>query len=128
MSAYESRKKHVSKTETSEYKYPCIHSTPQSGTRFYYSKINNNGHFGIKKVILGETGIYNAINDMNGKYGMTQQAMAIQYDNNDGILIKQAIESDKFKELINACSWSNYSIDCRMFNYFKKDFWKAFIN
>lgn len=36
-----------------------------------FSKVNNNGHFGIKKVIIGETGMDNAINDYNGDYGMT---------------------------------------------------------
>ncbi len=28
-----------------------------------YSKINDKGHFGIKKIIIGETGMDNAIND-----------------------------------------------------------------
>jgi hypothetical protein len=35
--------------------------------------------------------------------------------------------SNVFKKFIDACSWSNYQIDWRLFTYLKKDFWKEFI-
>ncbi len=79
-----------------------------------------------QKLFFGETGVNNSIVDTNGEYGMTQGAMAIvcgKECNN----IKNAIESKKFKDLLDSCNWSNYRIDWRMFNYFKKDFWKEFI-
>ncbi len=127
-SNYGSDKKWVSKIETIEYKYPLIHSTPKNGIRYYYSSRNDNGHFGISKVIFGDSGIYNSIIDIDGKYGMTEHAMAIQINNiEEGCFIKKIIESKKFKDILNACSWSNFQIDWRLFTYFKKDFWKEFI-
>lgn len=129
VSTYESRKKYVSSKETNEFKYPLIHSTPKSGTRYYYSSRNDLGHFGISKIIFGETGIYDVIIDMEGKYGMTQHSMAIQVDTlEEGRLIKEAICSESFKEILQSCSWSNYRIDWRLFKYLRKDFYMDFLN
>lgn len=127
-SNYGADKKHTSSKKTDTYRYPLIHSTPLAGTRYYYSSTNENGHFGVSKIIFGESGIHNAIIDVDGKYGMTQCAMAIGTENlEEGEKIKKAIESGEFKELLNSCSWSNFRIDWLMFKYFKKDFWKHFI-
>ena len=128
VSNYETRKKWISKERNEEFKYTCIHSTPKSGIRYMYSKINTNGHFGISKVIFGETGINNAIIDINGEYGMTQHSIGIKIDTlEEGEEIKEIIESIKFKDIIESCSWSNYQIDWRLFTYFKKDFYKELI-
>lgn len=128
MSAYEPRKKWMSSKETPEFKYPCIHSTPKSGIRYMYSNVNNKGHFGISKVIFGDSGIYKPVIDMGGKYGMTQHSMAIQVDNlEEAINISKVIESDKFNKIIQSCLYSSYAIDWNIFKEFKKDFWKEFI-
>ncbi len=124
-SSYGSDKSCVSNKKTSEYKYELIHSTPQSGIRYMYSLKNDKGHFGIKKVIFGDSGIYNSIIDINGKYGMTQHSMGIKIENNEeGIKIKKVLESEEFKRVLNSCSWSNYQIDWRLFTYFKKTFYE----
>lgn len=83
MSAYEARKKWISKVETKEFKYPVVHSTPKDKARFVWSNRNDNGHFGIKKIIFGDSGINNPIIDIEGKYGMTQHAMALIIDDID---------------------------------------------
>ncbi len=125
VSNYETRKEWVSDKKTSEYKYELIHSTPQSGTRYMYSSKNDKGHFGIKKVIFGESGIYNSIIDIDGKYGMTQGAMGIKIEDiEEGKKIKKVLESDKFKKILKSCSWSNFRIDWRLFTYFKKTFYE----
>jgi hypothetical protein len=127
-SNYETRKKWVQEVEDDNFKYPLIHSTPQKGNRIMYSSRNDNGHFTIPKVIFGDSGIYNAVVDFDGLYGMTQHAVAIKVDSlSEANMIKQAIESKKFKQLLSDCSWSNYQIDWRLFTYFKKDFWKEFV-
>ena len=94
-----------------------------------YSSINTKGHFNIPKVIIGETGIENALNDYIGKYGMTQDSFAIIInDKNEGDNILKAIKSKKFINLIKSSfSWSNFRIDYRLFKDFNKDFWKEFI-
>jgi hypothetical protein len=128
MSAYEPRKNHMSSVESSEFKYKCVHSTPKKGVRYMYSNVNNRGHFGVSKVIFGDSGIYNPIIDMDGDYGMTHHAMAISVDNlEEATSICKAIESDTFGKIIQSCLFSSYAIDWNIFKEFKKDFWKQFI-
>ena len=118
----------MSKIKNNTFKYTCIHSTPLKGTRFMYSKINTNGHFGIKKVIFGDSGINNSIIDIDGNFGLTEHCIGLEIDNyREGCIIKKAIESIKFKDILTSCRWSNYQIDHRLFTYFKKDFYKEFI-
>ncbi len=124
-SSYETRKEWVNDKKNDKYKYLLVHSTPKSGIRYMYSSRDDKGHFGISKVIFGETGICNAVIDLEGKYGMTQGAMAIEVRNKlDGEKLKKYLESDEFNNILSACSWSNYRIDWRLFTFFKKDFWK----
>jgi len=120
----------VSIKKDKDYKYELIYLTPKNGIRYMYSKINNKGHFGVSKIIIGETGMDNAINDWEGKYGMTQDSFGIIINSKEeGEKILSVIKSDEFKKLIKiACSWSNFRIDWRLFINFKKDFYKYFQN
>ena len=128
MSAYEPRKKWMSKIQTDEFKYPCIHLTPKSGIRYMYSNVNDRGHFGVSKVIFGDSGIYNPVIDMEGHYGMTQHAMAIKIDSQEeAIQLSKALTSEKMKTLIDSCLFSSFAIDWNIFKDMKKDFWKEFI-
>lgn len=93
-----------------------------------YSSRNDKGHFGVSKVIFGESGIGDVIIDINGEYGMTQCAMAIKIkDVEEGEVIKQVLLSEKFNGFLKTVMWSNFRIDWRLFSYLKKDFWKEFI-
>jgi len=128
MSAYEPRKKWMSSIKTEEFKYSCIHSTTKKGAIYKFSKINDKGHFGISKVIFGDSGINEPIIDINGIYGMTQHAMAIKVENiHDANKLYQSLKSDKMTILIDSCLYSSYAIDWNIFKEFKKDFWKEFI-
>lgn len=118
----------MSTVQTQEFKYPCVHSTPKAGIRYMYSKFNNRGHFGEKKVIFGESGINNPIIDMDGKYGMTHGAMAIKVDDlAEAQAICKVIESKEFNSVIQSCVFSSYRIDWNIFKEFKKDFYKEFL-
>jgi hypothetical protein len=128
MSAYEPRKKWISKIKTKEFKYPVVHSTPKEGHRFVWSNRNDNGHYSIKKIIFGDSGIYNPIIDIKGEYGMTQHAMAICIENIiEGEEIKKVICSDIFNKIIKACLWSSFAIEWGMFKDFKKNFYKLLL-
>jgi hypothetical protein len=123
------KKDRVSPIQSQEFKYPCVHSTPKTGIRYMYSKVNDRGHFGVSKVIFGESGIYKPVIDMEGKYGMTHGAMAIKVDNlEEATFISKVIESDKFGKIIQSCIFSSFRIDWNIFKEFKKDFWKEFID
>ena len=128
MSSYEPRKKWMSKLKTNEFKYPCIHSTPKKGPIYKYSKINNKGHFGVSKVIFGDSGINEPIIDIKGSYGMTQHAMGIEIVNeSEAKQLSKALTSEKMKILIDSCLFSSYAIDWNIFKDLKKNFWKEFI-
>jgi len=121
-------KKHISKNQSDLYKYPVIHTIPLAGVRYIYSSINDKGHFGISKVIFGDNGLNDVIIDMEGQYGMSENSMAIQVDSlEEANNIKRALLSDKFKDIIKCCIIGNFRIDWRLFQEFKKDFWKHFI-
>jgi len=124
---YTNNKKDVSNTLSGIYKYQLVHSTT-SVIKYKYASRNNVGHFGVSKVIFSESGMQNIIIDFNGDFGMTENALGIQIENNtDGENIKKAMNSNKFKLLLSSCMWSNFRIDWRLFTYFKKDFWKEFV-
>ena len=128
MSAYEPRKNWMSSIKDDDFKFTCIHSTPKSGIRYMYSKYNDKGHFGVSKVIFGESGIYNPIIDINGEYGMTHGAMGIKIINNEeGDILVNILTSAVFKDFINSCLYSSFRIDWNIFKYLRKDFWKEFI-
>jgi hypothetical protein len=127
-SSYHATRQYVSHKETELFKYPCIHSTNKSGIRYMYSSRNDNGHFKIPKIIFGESGINDVVIDMDGKYGMTQGAMAIQVENlKEAENIKKTLLSDKFKIVIKATMFGNFRIDWNIFKSFRKDFWMDFL-
>jgi len=121
-------KKMMSEVKNDEFKYPCIHSTPKSGIRYMYSKVNDREPVGVSKVIFGVGGMKNPVIDIEGKYGITNNAMGIEVgDLEEATHLIKALTSEKMKILIDSCSFSLFSIDWRLFTYFKKDFWKEFI-
>ena len=127
-SNYGSDKKWTSKKETKEFKYPVVHSTPKNGPRFIWSNRNDNGFYGIKKVIFGNGGINEPIIDINGEYALSEHAMAIKIDDDkEGKKYHNFLMSDNFKKILKACIWSSFQIEWRMFIDFKKNFYELSI-
>jgi hypothetical protein len=127
MSAYEPRKAWISKTQTDVFRHPCVHSTPKSGTRYVYSNTRDRGHFGVPKVIFGDSGLFGAFVDAAGEFGMTQHAMAIQVaDAAEGAEILAALKSRAFQDCLERCMFSSFAIDWTLFAQFKADFWRTF--
>jgi hypothetical protein len=124
---YGSDRTYVVENRDENHIYKLVHSTPKSGNRYLFSSRNDRGHFGISKIIFGESGIYDVIVDMSGEYGMTQGSMGIVVSNiEEAIKIKNVLISDKFSNFLKSVMWSNFRIDWRLFSYLKKDFWKEF--
>ena len=118
----------MSHTKTEEYKYVCVHSTPKSGVRYMYSKVNDRGHFGISKIIIGEAGINDVIIDMEGGYGLTNGAIGIKINTlEEGNMLEAALKTNKFDKVLRSCLFSSFRVDWNIFKEFKKDFWKEFI-
>ena len=56
---------------------------------------------------------------------MTQGAMGLPVvDETDAQKAKEYLMSDEFQNILDACSWSNFRVDWRMFTYFKEGFWR----
>jgi hypothetical protein len=118
----------VKETKTDKYKYPIVHSINQDGIVFWYSDDKTKGHFGVPKVLLNFNRHQYPVNDYEGKYGMSQLTFAIPITSKkQGDEIVKAINSDKFKKIINATKWGAFQTDWRMFKYFKPDFYKYFL-
>jgi len=125
-SAYGHDKKWVQKNKNDEYKYPVVYSVnKQNQLTLHYSSKNDNGHFNIPKVIFG-SGATGFIIDKKGDYGLTQWAVGIIDDIENLELIKNALESEKFKDIIKAISVSKAEINPKILKYFNKDFYKFF--
>jgi hypothetical protein len=126
--AYGTDKKWISNTKSCEYKYPAIHTMTNKGNTNVWSN-ENKGHIGVKKVILNFNEYQYPYNDWEGKYGMSQICYGIKIkDKIEGEHICKAINSQKFKEVIKYTKWSTFQTDWRMFKYFRRDFWCAFID
>ena len=124
-SNYGADKKWISKIETKEFKYPVVHSTPKDKPRFVWSNRNDNGHYGIKKIIFGDSGINNPIIDIDGKYGMTQHSMALIINNlEEGEKLSNILCSLVFEKILKACLWSSFAIEWGMFKDLKKNFYE----
>jgi hypothetical protein len=123
-----SMKKNIIKnTENKTYKYPVIHSITKNDIKYKYANDNSKDSFGIPKLIFSDNNSFNIIVDKKGKYGTTEHVLYIEIEDNNYMNIKNAMESNKFKELINATILSNYQLDYKILSLLKKDFWKEFI-
>jgi len=127
--AYETRKEYISREQTEEFKYPCVYLTYKDGSiKLMYSSTNQNGHFGIPKVIFSNGGASKPVIDINGEYGLTQFAYGIE-DNVDNLhYIQKAMLTPEFIKLMYyACGNTGNRYHYKVIALFRKDFWKDFI-
>jgi adenine-specific DNA-methyltransferase len=124
---YETRRSWVKKNQTNEYKYKLINAITKKEIKYYYTNDNSKGMFGISKIIFGTAGINEPLNDENGEFGMTEHTMAIKYSSkHEAAKIIKCLKSKEFLDLIQACNWSSFLLDWRLFTFFKKNFYEEF--
>ena len=122
---YDGRRKYVSQEKSDLYKYTLIHTISNNYIRYKYSSRNDLGLFGISKIIFCISNFNNSLIDLKGEYGMTQLSIALQLKNgDDGKIIKKCLSTQKFKNFISSISYSTYSYEFRVFNYFKDGIWE----
>jgi hypothetical protein len=130
-SAYETRKNYMSKEQVGDFIYPCVYTVNYlSQPTFHYSNTNENGHFGIPKVIWsnGRISSVGSYVDETGEFALTQFAYAIVDDVENLPKIKRALDSTKFKKLMELCAVGQLTINHKVISTFKKDFWREFID
>ena len=125
---YHIQSKHMSKTKSQDFKFPCVYTIGKSnGIKLRYSSIDK-GMFGIPKVIWSNGAPPYVILDLEGEYGLTEFAYAILDDPEVLPSIKKAMESEKFVNLMKYCVFAqNHKYNWKVIKTFKKDFWKEFI-
>ncbi|MCK9417414.1 Eco57I restriction-modification methylase domain-containing protein, partial [Candidatus Dojkabacteria bacterium] len=129
-SDYETRKPHVSKEQTEEFKYPIIYTVPKGDVpKLMYSNTDNNGHFNIPKFIWSNGRIISvgSFVDNKGFYGLTQFAFAIVDEEHILNRIKEAFDTKNFRNLMENCAISDMSINRKAISLFRKDFWKEYL-
>ena len=130
-SAYGTDKVHTSKEQNNQFSYPVVYTVNYlSQPTFYYSSTNQNGHFGKPKVIWSNGRISSIGNyvDENGEYGITQFAYAIVDEVDNLPNIKMALDSKKFKNLMELCAVGQLTVNHKVVAKFRKDFWREFID
>jgi hypothetical protein len=129
-SKYGSDKKNMFKTKNTEFKYPCVQNVNVKNelSCIWYSNTNENGHFGIPKVMFGRktSGVYV---DEHGEYASAQDVSSIVDDVENIHNIQKALLSDKFINLMKQCDFGGVTdrYNRKIIATFKKDFWKEFI-
>lgn len=122
-SLYGTDKKHMSKTQTDVFKYPCVYSVKVSEEmRFFYSN-EQKGQFGVSKLIFGSgaTGFYR---DVKGEYGLTNYAKAIVIEPENMDQLYQFIRSERFNMIKESLYITMTEINYQVLRLFKSDFWK----
>ena len=101
-SSYHHQRPHMQKQQNDEFKYPCVYNTMKDGTiNFWYSNVNNKGHFNISKVIWSNGGASMPIIDANGEYGVTEFSYAIVDELKNLSFIQKAMLNPDFIKLMS---------------------------
>lgn len=128
-SSYCTTAKNISTIKTDKFIYPVINSITKNCIKLLYSSVNTLGMYGVKKVIIPETNIFNSIYDNDGKYALSESCSAILVkSDNEGMRILSAIKTRIFKIFVSSVKYSNYRFDYRIFYYLNDGIWEFFLH
>lgn len=128
-SAYGTDKKNISNSNVDDFIYPCVYTTTKNGDiNLKYSNTNQNGHFGTPKVIWSNGVASSLIMDLEGIYGLTQFSYAITDTEENLYKIYQAMNSEKFVNLMKFADGKQHKYKYKVISTFRKNFWEEFIN
>jgi len=121
------KKKWISKEKTEENKYEVVYSIyKDKSLQLRYSKHQDNGHYGIPKIIFTPNLGLNYIIDKDGKYALTQWVVGIVDEKENLEQIVNIFENQKFKLILKSIKYGMY-YNTNILKQFKKDFWKEFV-
>jgi hypothetical protein len=125
---YHSQKPFYSKEQVGDFKYPVVDSIQKShdGAKLHWSSTDERGDYGVSKAICSNGGGAFAIDDSEGRYGLSQFAYGIVDTPENVPLIVKALNSDKFKQLMQDLGAGNWIYLPNALRLLKKDFYKKF--
>ena len=122
-SAYETRKKWMSKQQTDVNIHPIVYSLPKTNIpSLLWSSKNDRGHFGVPKVIYG--GGVGILMDPTGMYGLAEWCSGIVAPPEDHDAIVGMLKSETFKALTQALSVSKSELNTKALQLFRERFWE----
>lgn len=128
-SAYQTHRPHMNKMRDETFVYPIINTITKNGEiiNLRWSSKNDRGHFGVPKLIWSIGSATSPIVDLNGQYGLTEWAYAIEDKIDNLEQIKKAMISVPFKKLMSATDGGRHRYNWKVISMLRKDFWKEFV-
>jgi hypothetical protein len=128
-SEYETRKDFINKEKTVKFKYPVVYTVAKGDKINLWYSSEKKGHFGVPKLIWSNGRIISigCIVDKDGKYGLSQFAYGLVESPENLESIKNIFDSAEFRKIMEHCSVGELSLNRKVLELFKKDFWKEFL-
>lgn len=129
-SMYGIDKKNMSSKKSKKFCFPCVKYIPKDDNDqidIIFS-CENKGMIGTPKVMFGIGSQVGGIRvDQNGEFGLCQFTFGIKDDPKVLELIKKAMRSNEFVNLMNSVQFTTQAYNYKIISTFKKDFWKRFV-
>jgi hypothetical protein len=126
-SAYGTDKKNVSIVNDEEFKYPvAYHVSKNTGVSLRWSSTNQNGHFGVPKIIWGNSARTGFYLDKLGEYGLTQFTYGL-VDSPENLEKIIEVLDKNYDEISSMTNVVGSGINYKVISTFRKDFWKEFV-
>jgi hypothetical protein len=128
-SLYGTDKKHTSRTQSDEFKYPVVYTVNSKSQITYYYSSKQQGQYGIPKFIWSNGSIKSigSYIDLAGDYALTEFAYAIVDEVDILYKLKNSFDNREFRTLMELCAMGQTSVNRKIVAEFKKDFWKEFV-
>ena len=128
-SMYGTDKPNMQKEQDEEFCYPCLHTVSTIAGKYtlWYSNVKRD-YFGTPKIVFVK-GYQPGVPylDLEGTYGLTQCVAAIKDSPEVLPIIAKAMDSDKFRGIMQKVQYTTHAWDLNIIRMFRKDFWKEFI-
>jgi hypothetical protein len=123
-SNYGADKKWISKTKSDAHIYPVMYAMHQNGDNVcIWSNVNNNGHFGLSKVIMRiALPVLRVESDPNGEYGLSQWIIGFPLPSSEHAYAIDKLNSVNAKNLWLAMATRN-EINIPNLRCLKASFW-----
>ena len=131
-SVFDPRKGLAARERGGSFRHPCINHASgraKGGVRMFYArKRDPRGLFGVPKAVFGiMAGAGRVIVDREGKYGITPFAAGLVDSPRNLERIRAALESDRFRDVMESLRFTRQEINPAVVGMFRKDFWREFV-
>lgn len=108
----------------------CVYSIAKGGELKFRYSTENKGMLGVPNVIIppGRISSVTCVSDPEGRYGKTQFCHGLICSRDEILKLENALNSQRFREIMKACSVSKLEYNRKVISLFRNDFWKEFVD